>query len=66
MGLRTKSEEIQLDVVARAKIQEPRHDDEFMNVLHNRRSAWEKGEGLTLENMWRGSKRALDLAPLNL
>ncbi len=63
MRLRTKSEEVRLDATTRAKLQEPRHYIEFMNVLHNRRSAWEKGKGSTLANVARVETRSRYRSP---
>jgi hypothetical protein len=58
MGLQTKYEEVKLDVATRAKLQEPRHYDKYMNALHNRRFVWEKGEGSTLANVARLETRS--------
>ena len=63
MKMRTKSEEVQLDVATRTKSQEPHHYDEFMNVLHNRRYVWEKSEGSTLAKMARVETRSRSRSP---
>ena len=63
MGLRTQSKEVQVDAATRAKLQETHHCDIFMNVLHNRRYVWEKGEGSSLANEARVETRSQSRSP---